>query len=52
VTGADTLTFRLTIKDTGGLQDIDDRITTVTRVGAVDSDGDGVPDEIGKEIFF
>ena len=45
VTDADTLTFRLTVKDTEGLQDIDDCIVTVTRVVVVDSDGDGVPDD-------
>ena len=45
VTDADTLTFRLTVKDTEGLQDIDDCIATVTRVAVVDSDGDGVPDD-------
>jgi hypothetical protein len=44
MTDADTLTFRLTVKDTEDLQDIDYCIVTVTRVAVVDSDGDGVPD--------
>ncbi len=45
VTDADTLTFRLTVKDTQGLQATDDCVVTVTRVAGVDSDGDGVPDD-------
>jgi hypothetical protein len=42
---ADRLTFRLTVKDTEGLQDTDNCVVTVTRVAVVDSDGDGVPDD-------
>ena len=45
VTDADTLTFRLTVIDTKGLEDVDDCIVTVTRAAVVDSDGDGVPDD-------
>ena len=45
VTDADTLTFRLTVKDTEGLQDIDYCNTTLTKVALVDSDSDGVPDD-------
>jgi hypothetical protein len=44
VTDADTLTFRLTVIDSKGLDDVDDCIVTVTRAAMVDSDGDGVSD--------
>jgi chitinase len=45
VAAADTLTFRLTVRDTQGLQDIDTCIVTVTRAARLDSDSDGVPDD-------
>ncbi len=45
VTDAETLTFRLTVTDTKGLDGVDDCIVTVTRPAMVDSDGDGVSDD-------
>jgi len=41
----DTLTFRLTVTDDGGLTDVDTCWVEVTKDVVVDSDGDGVPDE-------
>ncbi|CAB1058305.1 hypothetical protein D1BOALGB6SA_3061 [Olavius sp. associated proteobacterium Delta 1] len=40
----ETLTFRLTVTDDGGLTDVDTCIVEVTQDVVVDSDGDGVPD--------
>ena len=40
----ETLTFRLTVTDNGGLQGVDTCVVTVTKAAVVDSDGDGVPD--------
>ena len=40
----DTLTFRLTVTDDGGLTDVDTCSVEVTKDVVVDSDGDGVPD--------
>ena len=51
MTDADTLTFKLTVKDTEGLQDIDDCIVTVSRVVVVDSDGDGATDVTRLEAW-
>ena len=39
------LTFELTVKDTQDLQDVDTCVVRVTGAAAVDSDGDGVPDD-------
>jgi len=41
----ETLTFRLTVTDNGGLTDVDTCIVEVTQDVVVDSDGDGVPDD-------
>ncbi|UCG07373.1 MAG: fibronectin type III domain-containing protein [Desulfobacterales bacterium] len=41
----ETLTFRLTVTDNGGLQDVDYCSISVTKEQVRDSDGDGVPDE-------
>ena len=41
----DSLTFRITVTDDGGLTDSDTGIVEVTREVVVDSDGDGVPDD-------
>ena len=42
----ETLTFRLTVTDNGGLQDVDTCVVTVTKAAVVDSDGDGVSDDL------
>jgi len=41
----ETLTFRLTVKDNGGLQAVDTCVVAVTKAVVVDSDGDGVTDD-------
>ncbi len=41
----ETLTFRLTVTDNSGLQDIDTCVVTVTKAEVQDTDGDGVPDD-------
>jgi hypothetical protein len=41
----ETLTFRLTVTDNGGLQDVDYCSISVTKEQVADSDGDGVPDD-------
>lgn len=41
----ETLTFRLTVADNGGLQDVDYCSISVTKEPVNDSDGDGVPDD-------
>ena len=41
----ETLTFRLTVTDNGGLQDADYCSISVTKESVVDSDSDGVPDD-------
>ncbi len=41
----ETLTFRLTVTDDGGLTDVDTCMVEVTKDVVVDSDGDGVPDD-------
>lgn len=41
----ETLTFSLTVTDSGGLQDIDTCVVTVNKAVVVDSDADGVPDD-------
>jgi hypothetical protein len=45
----ETLTFRLTVTDNGGLQDVDYCPISVTKEPVADSDGDGVPD--GEDAF-
>jgi hypothetical protein len=40
----ETLVFRLTVTDNGGLMDVDYCVVKVTRDPVEDSDGDGVPD--------
>jgi len=41
----DSLTFRMTVTDDGGLTDSDTCVVTVSRKPVGDSDGDGVPDD-------
>jgi len=41
----ETLRFRLTVTDNGGLQAVDTCVVTVTKAAVEDSDGDGVPDD-------
>ena len=39
------LTFKLTVTDAGGLSDVDTCVVEITKPAAVDSDGEGVPDD-------
>jgi hypothetical protein len=41
----ESLTFRITVTDDGGLTDVDTCNVEVTKAVVVDSDGDGVPDD-------
>jgi len=44
LTDGEKLTFTLTVRDAGGLSDVDACVVEITKPAAIDSDGDGVPD--------
>ncbi|UCD77726.1 MAG: hypothetical protein JSW26_20260, partial [Desulfobacterales bacterium] len=45
LTNGEKLTFKLTVTDAGSLSDVDTCAVEITKPPAVDSDGDGVPDD-------